>query len=78
MASRIIAVRELQNNLSELMAFIANGDDIIIEKDSKPFARLIPFSDRILKRTTGLHKGRIWMSDDFDEPLPDSFWMGEK
>ncbi len=78
MASKIVAVRELQNNISELMAFIANGDDIIIEKDSKPFARLIPFSDKTPKRIAGLNKGRIWMSDDFDEPLPDSFCMGEK
>ncbi len=27
-------------------------------------------------RTLGLHKGMIEMSDDFDEPLPDSFWLG--
>ncbi|MEZ4528032.1 MAG: hypothetical protein R2941_19135 [Desulfobacterales bacterium] len=78
MASKIVAVRELQNNLSEIMAFIADGYDIIIEKDSKPFAKLIPFSDKTPKRIAGLNKGKIWMSDDFDEPLPDSFWMGEK
>ncbi len=26
----------------------------------------------------GLFEGQIWMSDDFDEPLPDSFWLGEE
>ncbi len=25
----------------------------------------------------GLHQGQVWMSDDFDEPLPDSFWLGK-
>lgn len=25
----------------------------------------------------GLHQGQVWMSDDFDAPLPDSFWLGE-
>lgn len=25
--------------------------------------------------TFGLHQGQIWMSDDFDAPLPDSFWL---
>lgn len=24
----------------------------------------------------GLFRDQIWMSDDFDEPLPDEFWLG--
>ena len=28
-------------------------------------------------RIMDLHKGQVWMSDDFDEPLPDEFWLGE-
>jgi hypothetical protein len=24
-----------------------------------------------------LNRGEIWMSDDFNDPLPDEFWMGE-
>lgn len=30
------------------------------------------------KRQAGLGKGTVWMSDDFDEPLPDNFWLGEE
>jgi hypothetical protein len=26
------------------------------------------------KRVFGLHQGKIWMSDDFNDPLPDDFW----
>ncbi len=26
------------------------------------------------KRILGLHKGKMWISDDFNEPLPDEFW----
>jgi hypothetical protein len=26
-------------------------------------------------RILGLHPGAIWTSDDFDEPLPDEFWL---
>jgi predicted DNA-binding antitoxin AbrB/MazE fold protein len=29
-------------------------------------------------RIAGLHAGMIWMSDDFDDELPDSFWLGEE
>ncbi len=28
-------------------------------------------------RILGLHLGATWMSDDFDHPLPESFWVGE-
>lgn len=26
------------------------------------------------KRVLGLHQGKIWISDDFNDPLPDDFW----
>ncbi len=29
-------------------------------------------------RTLGLSRGAMKMSDDFDEPLPDEFWLGEE
>ncbi|MBL8165181.1 MAG: DUF2281 domain-containing protein [Anaerolineae bacterium] len=29
------------------------------------------------ERILGLHPGAIWTSDDFDDPLPDEFWLGE-
>jgi Protein of unknown function (DUF2281) len=28
-------------------------------------------------RVLDLHKGQVWMSEDFDEPLPDEFWLGD-
>ena len=30
-----------------------------------------------IKRVLGLGMGDIWISDDFDEPLPEEFWFGE-
>jgi Protein of unknown function (DUF2281) len=29
------------------------------------------------QRVFGQYQGRISMSEDFDAPLPDSFWLGE-
>lgn len=29
-------------------------------------------------RVLGLREGQMWMADDFDAPLPDSFWLGEE
>ncbi len=28
------------------------------------------------KRLLGLNRGKIWISDDFNDPLPDEFWTG--
>ncbi len=30
-----------------------------------------------VERVAGLHEGQIWMSDDFNESLPDEFWLGD-
>jgi len=29
-------------------------------------------------RTPNLHRGSMRMGEDFDEPLPDSFWLSEE
>ncbi len=34
-------------------------------------------SPDVLVRRPNLHPGAFVISDDFDEPLPDSFWLGE-
>ncbi|NJR57007.1 MAG: DUF2281 domain-containing protein [Acaryochloris sp. CRU_2_0] len=43
--------------------------DFLLQKYSQPQ----PQKQRVL----GLSKGKIWMSDDFNAPLPDEFWLGE-
>jgi predicted DNA-binding antitoxin AbrB/MazE fold protein len=30
------------------------------------------------ERKLELFRGEFWMSEDFDDPLPDSFWLGEE
>ena len=30
-----------------------------------------------LPRIPGLHQGEIWMSEDFNDPLLDKFWLDE-
>lgn len=29
------------------------------------------------ERVPNLHPGAIWTSEDFDDPLPDEFWLGD-
>ena len=56
-----------------------NGDEIVLEENGKPIAKITPIEmpKEIKKRTAGLGKG-YWMSDDFDDELPDEFWGFDK
>jgi hypothetical protein len=38
--------------------------------------RLTPVEIFPQPRVAGLHAGMVWMSDDFDELLPDEFLLG--
>lgn len=59
-----------------------NGDEIVLEENGKPIARILPIAEveqTVLKqRVLGLGKGTTWMSDDFDDELPDEFWGFDK
>ena len=78
MATKIVAADDIQSQISELLLLISKGDDIIIEKDNKPFAKITAISDLGKKRIPGLNRGEIWTGEDFDAPLPDEFWLGGK
>ena len=60
-----------KTHLSALVEEAAAGKEIIIAKAGKPMARLVPLEKKKdVKRTLGMLKGKIWISDDFDDPLP--------
>jgi len=29
-------------------------------------------------RVAGLHRGKVWISDDFNDPLPPEYWSGQE
>ena len=37
-----------------------------------------PASEAAPPRVAGLNRGQIWVSEDFDAPLPDEFWLGQE
>ena len=49
---------------------MAAGEEIVISKAGKPVARLVPFHKVRKKRVPGLDRGKVWIADDFDAPLP--------
>ncbi len=75
-----LSIAEAQGKLSQLLELAQAGHEVIIQDAQKNQARLVPVSTPAMSgpRRFGLHQGEVWMSDDFNAPLPDSFWLGEK
>jgi prevent-host-death family protein len=61
---------EAKTQLSQLVEDAAAGKEIIIAKNGKPMAKLVAVRERP-QRKPGRLKGKIWMSKDFDAPMPD-------
>lgn len=68
---RQVNIHEAKTHLSQLLEDVARGDDIIIAKAGKPIARLVAIDNDTAPRPLGLLKGKIWIADDFDAPLPE-------
>jgi prevent-host-death family protein len=67
---KTVNIHQAKTNLSRLLAEVAEGEDVVIAKSGKPVARLIPFKPARQPRVPGSMKGKIWISEDFDAPLP--------
>ncbi|HLA93963.1 MAG TPA: type II toxin-antitoxin system Phd/YefM family antitoxin [Actinomycetota bacterium] len=65
-----VNVHEAKTHLSRLLERVERGEEIVIARSGKPIARLVPIDPSPGRRPIGRDKGKIWMSDDFDEPLP--------
>jgi antitoxin (DNA-binding transcriptional repressor) of toxin-antitoxin stability system len=62
--------------METVIALIENGDEVVVEKNGEPVAKVTPVEKpkEIKERVFGLGKGTTWMSEDFDDELPDEFW----
>jgi len=77
--TQTVSVHEAQDKLPDLLAQALAGNEVIITEDGTPVARLVPVvAHSKKKRVPGLNRGAILTSEDFDEPLPDEFWLGQE
>jgi len=76
MVTKTIDISEARKQLPELLGLALAGTEIIIVAGDKPLAKLTPLDVVPQKRIAGLDDGAVWISDDFDDPLPDEFWTG--
>ncbi len=72
-----LEVRELVQHLPEVMAAIAQGEEVILTNEEAPFAKLVKIESEPPGRIPGSAAGLFTMADDFDEPIDDLFEVYE-
>jgi antitoxin (DNA-binding transcriptional repressor) of toxin-antitoxin stability system len=73
-----VNIHEKDTHLDELLRLLETTKEILLTDENTPIARLISVEPTLPSRIPGLGIGTIWVSDDFDDPLPDEFWLGEE
>ena len=78
METKLIDVQKENMPLKKLLELVSSGIDVVLTEGKSPVARLMPVARKVkAERVPGLSAGKIWISPDFDDPLPDEFWLGK-
>jgi prevent-host-death family protein len=76
-----VNVHEAKTHLSRLLQRVANGEEVTIMRAGVPVAKLVAIEQSTKVRPLGMDRGKVWIADDFDAPLPDEilkqFYGGE-
>ena len=80
--TKTLNLYEAKTRLSQLVEEAAAGEEIVIAKAGVPRARLVSLRRKKPTRRPDRARGRIWIAEDFDSPLPPevlaAFWGGRK
>lgn len=64
-------IYQAKTHLSKLIEEVEKGKEVVIARAGKPVAKLVAYKKKLKPRKFGLWKGKIWVSDDFDEEDPE-------
>ena len=79
--TKTLSLNEVQNLLPGLLALAKDGDEIIIEENGHELAKVTPAKGPKGVKQRKFGRGRpegYFMSDDFNDELPDEFWGFDK
>ncbi len=65
-----VELEDAKEHLAELVEQAAQGEDVVITRNNRPLARIVPIRSRG-PRQFGSAKGLIEIAEDFDAPLED-------
>jgi prevent-host-death family protein len=66
----VVTIHNAKTNLSQLLARVEAGEEIILARGKQPVARIVPFKPTAAKREFGALRGIISVGPEFFEPLP--------
>ncbi|MFY9226138.1 MAG: hypothetical protein WAQ98_25905 [Blastocatellia bacterium] len=76
-----MSANKIESIYSEIEASLSQTEKLYLIQ--KVINSLLPSktdleSIQLSPRIPGLHLGNAWISDDFNEPLSDEFWLGQQ
>lgn len=66
-----VNIHHAKTHLSKLLERVETGEEILIARNGKPIAKIVPISAKPDYSWLGQNRGKIRIADDFDAPLPD-------
>ena len=73
-----VSVAEAKNNLTKLLRAVEEGESVVITRNGKPVAQIVPPPPERRKVRLGTMRGRIHLKPGWDRPLTeDEFFSGD-
>jgi prevent-host-death family protein len=66
----IVTIHAAKTNLSQLLARVEAGEEIILARGKEPIAKLVPLHPPATKRRFGALRGTVQVGPEFFDPLP--------
>jgi antitoxin (DNA-binding transcriptional repressor) of toxin-antitoxin stability system len=66
-----VELQEAAERLAELIDEVASGEEVVITREDGATFKIIALTSRPPSPKFGSAKGRVKMTEDFDEPLED-------
>ncbi len=74
---KTIDVQTQTGSLADLVELAKREAGVVVLKFGQPVAQILPLPELAAQRIAPLHPDAMEVSEDFDAPLPDEFWLGK-
>ncbi len=66
-----VTIHAAKTHLSQLLARVEAGEEIVLARGKQPIAKLVPFAPALVRRQFGALRGILTVGPEFFEPLSD-------
>ena len=67
---KTVSIHAAKTNLSQLLARVEAGEEIVLARGKRPIAKLVPFGPPAATRRFGALRGVVSVGPEFFDPLP--------